>query len=83
MLRSRMSRTIFADEYALRKAKEMMGLRGRCSVESPVESWANREEEEEEACVRDADRRASRILVSSFLAIISAALPRGARMSGT
>lgn len=60
-----------------------MDLRGRCSDESPVESCANREEVEEEACVRDADRRASRILVSSFLAIISAALPRGARMNGT
>ena len=60
----------------------MMGLRGRCSDENPVESCANKEEVEE-ACVRDADRRASRILVSSFLAIISAALPRGARMNGT
>lgn len=58
-----------------------MGLRGRCSDEKPVESCANREEVEE--CVRDADRRASRILVSSFLAIISAALPRGALMNGT
>ena len=60
-----------------------MDLRGRCSVENPVESCANREEVEEEACVRDTDRRASRILVSSFLAIISAAFPRGARMNGT
>jgi hypothetical protein len=60
----------------------MMSLRGRCRAENPVESCANREEEEE-VCVRDADRRASRILVSSFLAIISAALPRGARMKGT
>jgi hypothetical protein len=59
----------------------MKGLRGRCSDESPVESCANREVEEE--CVREADRSASRILVSSFLAIISAALPRGARMNGT
>ena len=59
----------------------MKGLRGRCSDENPVESCANKEEEE--ACVREADRRASRILVSSFLAIISAALPRGARMKGT
>ena len=58
-----------------------MGLRGRCSDEKPVESCANREVEE--ACVREADRRASRILVSSFLAIISAALPLGARMNGT
>jgi len=60
----------------------MMGLRGRCNVEKPVESCANREVEED-VCVRDADNRASRILVSSFLAIISAALPRGARMKGT
>ena len=81
MLRSRMSRTIIIVEYGFMLTLIKEGLRGRCSDESPVESCANREVEK--ACVRDADKMASRILVSSFLAIISAALPRGARMKGT
>ena len=54
-------------------------LRGRCRFERPEASWANSEGEWERAD----DRMASRIFCSSFLAIISAALPRGARMIGT
>lgn len=45
-------------------------------------SWA-KSEDEEEGGPRVAERIASRILVSSFFATISAAFPRGARMNGT
>jgi hypothetical protein len=54
---------------------------GRWRFDSPVESCEKREEEG--PCERDAVSNASRILVSSFLAIISAALPFGARINGT
>ena len=53
--------------------------RGHCRFDKPVTSCEKREEE----CDRDAVMRASLILVSSFLATISAAFPRGARMNGT
>lgn len=54
-------------------------LRGLCKFDNPVESCANIEV----VCERAAERIASRILVSSFLAIISAALPLGQRIIGT
>jgi len=53
-------------------------VRGRWRLERPVESWEKREVVEVLA-----ERIASLILVSSRLATISAALPRGARMKGT
>ena len=54
-------------------------LRGLCRFDNPVESCANIEV----VCERAAERMASRILVSSFLAIISAAFPLGQRIIGT
>jgi len=48
-------------------------------VDSPVASWEN----SDAVCEREAVRRASRILVSSFLATISAAFPLGQRIKGT
>lgn len=57
-------------------------VRGRWRLESPVVSCEKRADGEE-VCEREVVRRASRILVSSFFAIISAALPRGERINGT
>lgn len=57
----------------------MSDVRGRERFESPVESCENREG----PWAREAVSIASRILVSSFLAIISAAFPFGARIMGT
>ncbi len=54
-------------------------LRGRWRLESPEESCAK----SEEVWDRAEDRMASRIFCSSLFAIVSAALPRGARMIGT
>jgi hypothetical protein len=56
-------------------------LRGRCKLESPVESIAKSVVEEDPT--REDERIASRILVSNFFATISAAFPLGARMNGT
>lgn len=57
-------------------------VRGRCRLDSPVASCVNRADGKCE-CERVVVRIASRILVSSFFATISAAFPRGARMNGT
>ena len=57
------------------------GIRGRCRVERPPDSCENGEAVG--LVERDAEIMASRILVSNFFAIISAALPLGARMKGT
>lgn len=59
----------------------MKDKRGRWRFKRPVESWAK--SEVEVPCEREAVNNASLILVSSFLAIISAALPFGARINGT
>lgn len=56
-------------------------VRGRCNVDNPVESCEKRLVVE--ACERDVDRIASLIFTSNFLAIISAAFPLGARITGT
>lgn len=50
---------------------------GRCNAPSPLESCANNPDPDVD---RADDRIASRILVSSFLAIISAAFDRGDRI---
>ena len=55
------------------------GSHGRCKFASPVASWENIDG----AWDLDADRMASRTFCSSFLAIISAAFPRGHRITGT
>lgn len=56
-------------------------IRGRCRFDNPDASCANNDVVA--PCAREAERMASRILISSFLAIISAAFPFGARMIGT
>ena len=56
-------------------------IRGRWRVDNPVASLVKREVEEWPAL--EAESSASRIFVSTFFAIISAAFPRGARINGT
>lgn len=60
---------------------EHCDIRGRWRFDRPEESGVNRVFEG--FVEREAVRIASRILTSSFLATISAALPLGARMKGT
>lgn len=63
------------------KGKGRACIRGRWRFDKPVESGAKRALEG--LVERDAVMMASRSLSSSFLATISAALPRGARIKGT
>jgi len=53
--------------------------RGRCKVDRPPGSWEKRDE----PCDREVMMIESRILVSTFFAITSAAFPLGARIIGT
>jgi hypothetical protein len=70
--------------YFIKNASEVVfkkNKRGRWRFDKPVESCAKREVDD--PCEREPVNNVSLILVSRFLATISAALPFGARINGT